>query len=667
MLAANIKDHFAALVSNEFEGASKKLMDADLKASGLEASDLYAFPLKHLPPMRKQEWIHGAYQIPYLTPEGAVHPHMYRVKLFWKPHVTTAMLKEEGLNKYTQPSAEKLAAVGVHGNYPYLLKGEKNAARVLLICEGEKKSAVALNRLKCSVVGVGGANAWRSERGSGAVHPEILRVCSAKWERILIVPDPDFLTNTNVSAGWTGLYNRLETAFPDTEISVVVLEDKLDDFLLNNQEFSLKDLLKREPVGNESLRLSVRDLVQTYGLVAKESERGGVTIINNHANVKILIGNHPKWKDALQKNLDSGVIELHGQEYNDERDSSRICTTLNTSLHMPVTGLRSVREAIYGIAEEFAYSPCRDEIVNGPKWDGTERARFIFGDNRNDTDYAVAECFVYGYVKRLLHPGCHWRIMTLLVGSQGVGKTSMADWLAGRVGKIYRASPGDLRNVSKDTKLNIMRANIVLFDDIESLGHADQTCLKSMITVTQDNIRDLYAAKPVTMYRRGIMMGTSNRVDVIPSDPTGQTRYGVVELTEMQDWEWLEENRAQILAEMAHRVGLGDKAAPAFDFKEMKGYVEMGELEERALEWVTMLQDSDPSVKGCVFTLPNGRRFFKASAFWAWVKGGMYSPKDWERKELTARLQVLCVVYHLNNVGRLDGKQLNCVFELPSA
>ena len=43
----------------------------------------------------------------------------------------------------------------------------------------------------------------------------------------------------------------------------------------------------------------------------------------------------------------------------------------------------------------------------------------------------------------------------------------------------------------------------------------------------------------------------------------------------------------------------------------------------------------------------------------------MYSPKDWERKDLGARMKALGATYHNNNVGRVDGRMLNCVFELP--
>src|SRR4051812_40406704 len=119
---AKMKDHFAALVDNEFLQRSQKFMIEDLAKSGLEDSDMYATPLASIPlgMVKKADWVLAAYKIPYLTPEGAQHPHMYRIKLQWKPHVNKAMLDEEGMNKYTQPKAETLANNGVRGNYPYM-------------------------------------------------------------------------------------------------------------------------------------------------------------------------------------------------------------------------------------------------------------------------------------------------------------------------------------------------------------------------------------------------------------------------------------------------------------------------------------------------------------------------------------------------------------------
>ncbi len=655
---AKMKDHFASLVDNEFLQRSQKFMQDDLAKSGLEDHDLYATPLPALPVglVRKPDWILAAYKIPYLLPDGGLHPHMFRVKLQWKPHVNKAMLDEEGLNKYTQPSSEALAANGVRGNYPYM-PSHKIKSEYLVICEGEKKSVVAQERFGCCIIGVGGANAWRSERGSGEVHPEILRIVEGRiWRRIILIPDPDYHTNSNVAGGWTGLHTRLSAT--GAPVDIVVLGDKLDDFLAANQDYGLDELLVQDTIPAESLQMSLRDLVAQYGLSV--TERG--TIIHNHANIKALLEQHPKWAGGIKRNIDSGLIEWFGKSFQEHAHPSQVVTALNSQLHMKQATLKGVYDAITAIAQENEYSPLRDEIM-AVKWDGKHRARFIFGDTeRTPNDYAVAETLIYGYVKRVLHPGCFWRTMVILTGPQNVGKTGTARWLTDKTGTVANVHAGELRNISKDTAMKFMKCNIALFDDIDTLTKADEGQLKAMISMESDKIRAAYGREETVYKRRGIVMGTSNNDKVIPFDPTGNTRFVSVKLHEMQDWEWLYENRLQILAEARDM-----QTAPVIDWSLMAQNVDTDVLYDFAEEWVDGLKSGDKDIARWLLPPSQTKRvFFKAASFWAWHKGGTYIPQHHEKKRLGGYFRSLGLVYQDNGVMRIEGKIIKKVWELPS-
>jgi hypothetical protein len=660
-----MKDHFAAIVDNEFEARSRKLMKEDLNKSDLEEKDLSCFPLKTPPlPMQHPDWVLAAYRIPYRSPSGELLEVMYRDRLFYKNHITEADVKAAGMGKYRQPTGHITAAANIKGNYPYLPPGGKG--KVLLICEGEKKAVSAIKRFNCPVIGIGGATAWRAERGSNAMHPEITaRITALEPEHIVLVVDPDITTNTNVNAGWTGLRNRIAMLFRDVKIEIIALEDKLDDYLRVHPEFTLEELLEREAIPEISLNMSVRDLVEYFGLTYTESAKGIIKINNNGGNVFNLIANHPIWAGAIKENLDSGAIEIFGEQYREGTHAHLILNELNDRLHMSAATIGLVKNAVESLAGQMAYSPTGQEILECGDWDGVKRIKDIFGKDRSPADVSVAEAFIYGYVKRVLHPGCYWRNMVILVGTQGVGKTGMARWLAGPHGIVAGIHPGELRNVSKDTKLKILRSHVALCDDIEGFGHADQGQLKSLITVTEDTVRVPYEKSPATFKRRGIMMGTSNQKQILPSDPTGQTRYGVVELSVMQDWEWLNDNRMLILAEARHMVD--NALEPTIMYAEMNAYVDKSDLEEAIEEFAEMAMRGDAKIKAALIIHPSGKVYFKSKLFWDWYKQGVpYTPKDWDRKTLGATLRKFGFEYHQTGVGRVNGEIVKHVFEVPS-
>jgi hypothetical protein len=661
---AQMKDHFAVMVDEEFEARSRKMMIEDLAKSDLEPSDLACYPLTHAPvPMvTEPNWVLAAYRIPYRSPTGELLEVMYRDRIFYKPHITERDLKDAGLGKYKQPSGHKTAPANIRGNYPYLPVGGDGP--VMLICEGEKKAVAACKRFECPVIGVGGATAWRAEKGSDALHPEIInRIQAVAPKRILLCVDPDIRTNDNVNAGWTGLRNRILMEFRDTKVDTVVLDDKLDDYLRGHKEFTLDDLCLVPPLPEDNLNMSLEDLIRYFKLKPQESARGRKSLYNNVATVSTLIEKHPRWQGLFRFNQDTETVEVFGQPFDEENHLVHICSELNTKLHLPHTGIRMVRDCLVAVAHRNKYSPITQEIRDAGQWDGKRRICDMFGTGRNPAEQTVAEAFVYGYVKRVLDPGCFWRNMIILVGPQGVGKTGMARWLAGPHGIVTKISPGDLYNVTKDTRIAILRSHVALFDDIDTLGRADQSQLKSLITMTDDWIRSPYARTQQKILRHGIMMGNSNTGAIIPSDTTGQTRYAVMKMYEEQNWQWLEDNRPQILAEAHHMVL--HNLEPIIDYKKMDEHVEVGELEEACEDFAELVLTGDAMVKGGLIYHTSGRIFFKSELFWTWYKKQIYRPKDWEKKELTARLKKLGFAHHTNNIVRISGKNLKHVFEVP--
>ena len=648
---------FDRQVATAFRQHSEDFMVADLARGGLDPNDIFGEAMEGPPAMRKAEWVLAAYKIPYITPDGNIHPHMWRAKLQWKPHITKADLEKEGLHKYMQPNAERLGAAGIRGNYPYMPVG--GVGDVMVICEGEKKAAGVLNRFKCPVLGTQGAWGWSAERGSGDVHPELLAcIRRKKPTRIIVAADCNFPTNAQVRKGWTGLYMRLEALFPEIAFSIVALDTDVDDYIVANEDYTFEDYLEESPVDEGELQMSRDDLVERFGLSVQAN--GG--IVNNHHNIKTLVERHPLWAGQIQRNLDTGHVEIYGKEWNETNHSSTITSYINSRLGILHAGLSATKDAIIATAEAHAYSPLTDEI-NAQEWDGVRRAKDIFGFNRSANEQAISESFVFGYVKRILFPGCDWPVMVIISGKPGIGKSSMARWLCGPHGSVVAVKSGEMRNIAKDTAIKLLSSNVAVFDDIDTLSRADEGQLKSMVTLPDDQIRKAYGREAQTYRRRGIMMGTSNHADVLPYDPTGNRRFVVIECLTLDNEEWLKQWRLQILAEVKEMVL--DGAAPVIDFKAMEQYYDKDPLADAAEEFVSDIKAGDKAVLALMLPLSaTKRRFFKATSFWLRFKGMNYVPRHDEKKRLGGYFRALGLIYQDNNVMRLDGKPIRKVWEV---
>jgi hypothetical protein len=619
-------------------------MIQDLARSGLTDEDVFAEPLVAVPPHKKREWIIAAYKIPYLSVDGGIHPHMFRVRVLYAPHITAAMQKEADVGKYTQPPREYLAQRGVRGNFPYMPSG-RIKSDVLIICEGEKKAVAAQNRFKCCIIGLGGAHCWRSEAGSRDVHPEILNIVRGRsWGRIICIADPDYGSNQDVAGGWNGLALRIEA-------DIVVLDDKLDDLLVQDERIDLEWILGQPVVSTEMRQLGRQDLVDTYRLDVLQNGN----LVYTHKNYIALLENHPKWEGMIKRNEDSGLIEYCGHDFEETADTARATIYLGEHLFMRLANPTKVHEAIRAVADMHKYSPLRDEI-RSETWDKKQRARYIFGKDRSPNEYAIAEAWAWGYVQRVLHPGCFWRLMVVLVGPQGVGKTGSAKWLVGEHGRVANIHAGELRAVGKDVAMKFMRANVCIFDDIDTLHKADEGALKSMVSMESTYMRQSYAREEKVWLRRGIVMGTSNQKVVLPYDPTGNTRFVALEIHKMLDWDWLYDNRGQILAE------LRDMKEPKIDFSLMAQYVEHDALYEACEEWVELFNGKDKSIVGMCLRNASGKLYFKSESFWWWHRKMDYYPSMAERKRMGSYLRAMGMVFYTSSMVRVDGKPIKNVW-----
>ena len=208
---------------------------------------------------------------------------------------------------------------------------------------------------------------------------------------------------------------------------------------------------------------------------------------------------------------------------------------------------RVVYDAIQLAAWERRYHPVK-EYLAGLKWDGEARASRLFSRYLGSADSllrrAQSRAFLVGAVARIMSPGCKLDTMPVLVAPQGFGKSTAIKLLAVQ-DDWFQDTPMDLR--SKDCYEVIQGAWMVEIAEMESIMSSSPKQVKAFLSSQVDTFRPAYGRCKVHRPRQGVMIGTSN--DLQLADTTGNRRYWPIVLEHRPDWKGIEEDRDQLWGE----------------------------------------------------------------------------------------------------------------------
>lgn len=203
----------------------------------------------------------------------------------------------------------------------------------------------------------------------------------------------------------------------------------------------------------------------------------------------------------------------------------RLRSTLELCGFKPV-GSDLMRDAVLAVATENAFDS-GIEWGNTLKWDGTPRVAAAmtryFGCEDNPYTRAVALYLFTALAGRLMAPGCQADMAVILVDPrQGTGKTSSVKALAPfpqAFGEI------DLGKIDDDNTARKLRGKLVIeLGELRGLASKDDEAIKAWVSRTEEEWTPKYREFNTTFQRRCILIGTSNRDDLL-SDPTGNRRW----------------------------------------------------------------------------------------------------------------------------------------------
>ena len=185
-----------------------------------------------------------------------------------------------------------------------------------------------------------------------------------------------------------------------------------------------------------------------------------------------------------------------------------------------------IDNAIRIVANENEYHPICD-YLNNLQWDKTERIRYalhhFLGSETDDYTFEALKLFMLGAINRVFKPGCKFEVMLCLVGGQGAGKSTFFRLLAIK----DEWFSDDIRKLDDDNVYRKLQGHWIM-EMSEMLATANSKSIeetKSFLSKQKDNYKIPYETHPQDRLRQCVFGGTSNALDFLPLDRTGNRRF----------------------------------------------------------------------------------------------------------------------------------------------
>lgn len=253
--------------------------------------------------------------------------------------------------------------------------------------------------------------------------------------------------------------------------------------------------------------------------------------INAAANYKRVFQLDPLLKGAIRKNLLTERVDIV-KPLGWYRDSPTLTDVdikyllLYFEENYGLTIEKKIQDAVMVIANENRYHPVRD-FLNALQWDGTERIRYclhrFLGADADDYTCEAMRLFLLGAISRAFRPGCKFEIMLCLVGGQGAGKSSFFRLLA--VQDDWFSD--DLKKLDDENVYRKMQGHwlIEMSEMIATANAKSIEEIKSFLSRQKETYKVPYETHPADRKRQCVFCGTSNTLDFLPLDRTGNRRF----------------------------------------------------------------------------------------------------------------------------------------------
>ena len=362
-------------------------------------------------------------------------------------------------------------------------------------------------------------------------------------------------------------------------------------------EFCQNDGLTKATLGEEMLANAQDDFKEDPDWATKISYDGAGKVRSTLRNLVLILRNDPNLQ-GVAYNSHRGAITLlgptpwrkpgewRGPDWSDDDDAAlRVYLEKVYKIWTP----GKLNDALAAVSHERAFHPIREYLDGLPEWDGLPRLEELLIDylGAEDSLYtrAVTKKTLVAAVARVMRPGCKFDCMLVLVGPQGIGKSTLFTALGG---KWFNDSLSMNDAKDKTAAEKLQGYWILEIGELAGIRKAEVEAVKSFLSRQKDVYRPSYGRRTVEHPRQCVIVGSTNNDTGFLRDSTGNRRFWPVVVegvsAEKAPWNMTDYTISQIWSEALQTWRDGEKL-----------YLE-GEVAAEAYEQQKLAMEADERV-----------------------------------------------------------------------
>lgn len=215
-----------------------------------------------------------------------------------------------------------------------------------------------------------------------------------------------------------------------------------------------------------------------------------------------------------------------------------------------------IKDIFLRIGKENEYNPIKD-YLEGIVWNGEDNIGRLCKYFKDDEGLfpLFFKKWIVGAISKIYN---HTENRVLVLdGAQNIGKSKFCEWIGEVAGQNLFTQAG-LGYINNDTELGLVRYWIWEISELDGVaGRSSYGKLKNFLTRKYVTNRAAYKEARIHKPAISSFIGTYNNISGILSDPTGNRRFMICTLEEIQWWEYMKMDVNQIWAQAFHLFKTG--------------------------------------------------------------------------------------------------------------